>query len=315
MADLSEEAEEACRICKDLDTVKDFKAVEDKDIEKEMAGRIEKLEKDVGKQETKAFLSGKYDKGSAVIEISSGAGGVDAQDWTAMLFRMYERYCSNKGFETKVINCSYGEGVGPEGRIGIKSVSFEVKGRYAYGFLKKESGIHRLVRQSPFSAKDLRHTSFASVQVMPEIEKEDEIELKPEDLRIDVFRSSGPGGQNVNKRETAVRITHLPTGIAVASQSERLQGTNKENAMRILYSKLYLMKEEEKKEELKKIKGGQVSASWGNQIRSYVLHPYKMVKDLRTQIETSDAESVLDGNINRFIESEIKLNDISKRSD
>jgi len=251
-------------------------------------------------------LSGKYDKNDAVLEISAGAGGNDAQDWATMLLRMYQRYCQKKGFQTKIIHQSFGEGVGPEGRIGTKNVILEIKGKYAYGILKRETGVHRLVRQSPFSAKKLRHTSFALVEVLPIIDKEKEIKIKQEDLRIDFFRASGPGGQYVNRRESAVRIVHLPTKITVSCQSERLQGLNKEKALRILYSKLERLKEEEKKKELNKVRGDFVSASWGNQIRSYVLYPYKLVKDLRTGIEISEVDNVLDGELDEFIESEIK---------
>ncbi len=258
-------------------------------------------------------MSGEYDSGNAILEVYSGAGGVDAQDWTTMLIRMFVRYCERKDFKIKVIQQSFGEGGGPDGRIGTKSATLEVRGKYAYGFLKKESGVHRLVRQSPFSSKDLRHTSFALVEVLPEIkeEQEKELDISPDDLRIDLFRSSGPGGQNVNKRETAVRITHIPTEISVSSQSERAQGLNKEKAMKILYAKLYQLREDQQKKELKDIKGGNTSASWGNQIRSYVLHPYKMIKDLRTGVETSNVEEVLDGDLGEFIEAEIK-NDINK---
>jgi len=222
--------------------------------------------------------------------------------------RMYQRYCQQKSFQTKIIHQSFGEGGGPEGRIGTKSVTLEIKGNYAYGFLKKETGVHRLVRQSPFSAKKLRHTSFALVEVLPEIgrESKEEIEIKAEEIKLDTFRASGPGGQYVNRRESAVRLTHLPTGIVVSCQSERLQGLNKEKAMEILYSKLYQLKEAERQKEIKEVKGKAVSASWGNQIRSYVLHPYKMVKDLRIGVETSDVEGVLDGDIEQFVEAEIK---------
>jgi len=242
------------------------------------------------------------------MEIFSGAGGIDAQDWATMLLRMFKRYCERRAFQVKVIHQSFGEGGGPEGRIGTKSATLEIKGSYAYGFLKNESGVHRLVRQSPFSAKKLRHTSFVLVEVLPEVGKkeQEEIKIKPEDLRLDTFRSSGPGGQYVNKRESAVRITHLPTGTTISSQSERLQGLNKDKAMKVLYAKLYQLKEAERKKELKEIKGKIVSASWGNQIRSYVLHPYKLVKDLRTGVETSDVEEVLDGDLDKFIEKEIR---------
>ena len=263
------------------------------------------------KEETKTYLSGKYDRNNAIMEIFSGAGGQDSQDWATMLLRMYERYCVKKGYKTAILQQSFGDAGGPEGRIGIKSVTMEIKGSYAYGYFKKESGVHRLVRISPFNAQKLRHTSFALVGILPEIGERESLrqladDIKPDDLKIDTFRAGGPGGQYVNKTESAIRITHIPTGIVVASQSERLQGKNKDNAMKILYAKLYRLKEEGREKELKQIKGEQVSASWGNQIRSYVLHPYKMVKDLRTQYETSDAEGVLDGDLDKFIDTELK---------
>ena len=308
IADLKEEIEELKSFEKEINDISELVSFGDDSLVEEIKDRVRVLEKRVEGQEVKAFLSGKYDKGTAIIEIFAGAGGVDAQDWATILLRMYLRYAEKKGFRVKVIEQSFGEGGGPEGRIGTKSALLEVKGRYAFGLLKKETGVHRLVRQSPFSSKNLRHTSFVLVNVFPEIEREDvrEIEIKDDDLKVDVFRSSGPGGQNVNKRETAVRVTHIPTGIVVSSQSERQQGLNKEKAMSVLYSKLYQLREEEKEKELKKVKGDAISASWGNQIRSYVMHPYKMVKDLRTEVETSDVESVLDGDINQFIEAELK---------
>jgi peptide chain release factor 2 len=241
------------------------------------------------------------------LEIYSGAGGQDSQDWATMLLRMYQRYCAIKGFNATILHQAFGEGGGPEGRIGTKSVTLEIKGNYAYGFLRKESGVHRLVRQSPFNAQKLRQTSFAMVSVLPEIDKDADIEIKPDDLKIDTFKASGPGGQYVNKTESAIRITHIPTGVVVSSQSERLQQKNKDNAMKILLGKLYQLKEEQHAKEIKEIKGDLISASWGNQIRSYVLHPYKMVKDLRTQYETSDTESVLDGGLDKFIEAELKM--------
>jgi len=267
------------------------------------------LERELKQKELQVFLSGKYDKGNAILEISAGAGGQDSQDWATMLLRAYERYCASKGYKTKVLSQSFGEGGGPEGRIGTKQVSLEIKGNFVYGFLKRETGVHRLVRISPFSAKNLRHTSFALVEVLPEIsEKEEpEIKIKPEEIKLETFRASGPGGQYVNRRESAVRITHLPTGIQVASQVERLQGLNREKAMKILISKLYQLKELERQKKLKEIRGKQISASWGNQIRSYVLHPYKLVKDLRTGVEVSDVEGVLDGNLDKFIEAEIRI--------
>jgi peptide chain release factor 2 len=308
---LKEEIESFEGLKKELKEIEELASLslQDQEIKEEAEKKIKNLKEKIAREELKVFLSGKYDKGNAILSIYAGAGGQDAQDWAAILLRMYQRYAELKGFKTKILHQSFGEGGGPEGRIGIKSAALEIKGIYAYGLLKKESGVHRLVRISPFSAQSLRHTSFALVEVLPEISKEGElqIEIDPKDLRIDFYRASGPGGQYVNRRETAVRITHLPTQITVSCQSERLQGQNKEKAMKMLYAKLYQLKEKEKEEELAKIKGKSVSIGWGSQIRSYVLHPYKMVKDLRTGIETSEVESVLDGRLDKFIEAEIKL--------
>ena len=275
-----------------------------------MEKELEAFGKKVAAEEFKVFLSGKYDKKNAVISIYSGVGGQDAEDWVTMLLRMYERFCQSRGFETKILHQSFGEGGGPEGRIGTKSVILEVKGRYAFGILKKESGVHRLVRLSPFSAQQLRHTSFALVEILPEIPKPDELEMniKPEDLKLETFRASGPGGQYVNKRESAVRITHIPTGIKVSCQVERLQGLNRQKAEALLYAKLYLAEVQSRKKEIKKVKGKATPASWGNQIRSYVFHPYKLAKDNRTKVENNNVEEVLDGKLNEFIEAEIKLN-------
>jgi len=242
-----------------------------------------------------------YDKGSALMEIFSGAGGVDAQDWAGMLFRMYQRYAEKNRFSFKVLQESWGE------QRGLKSATVEIKGPHAYGYLKNESGVHRLVRLSPFSAKNLRHTSFALVQFTPLVE-EAKFQIDPKDLRIETFRSSGPGGQNVNKLETAVRVTHLPTGLSVAAQSERSQSQNKEKAMQILSSRLAQRMLEEQVEELVKLKPKLATGSveWGNQIRSYVLHPYKLVKDHRTDFESHDPEAVLEGNLEEFIKAELK---------
>lgn len=222
-----------------------------------------------------------------------------------MLLRMYERYFVSKGFNIKVIEQSYGDSGGPDGRIGTKEVTMEVRGDWVFGTLKGERGIHRLVRISPFSSKNLRHTSFAKIDVIPEM-RNNNYQINPEDLKIDTYRASGPGGQNVNKRETAVRITHIPTNIVGSSQNERQQGLNKDKAMKILTSKLARLKEEELESQIKKVKGEKVSIGWGNQIRSYVLHPYKMVKDLRTGVEISQVEKVLDGELDRLIESVIR---------
>lgn len=296
---------EIAELKKELTDLKELS--EEKELESEIEEKIKELEKKIKEKEFSVFLSGKYDRGDALISITSGAGGQDAQDWATMLLRMYERYCAFKGYKTKVLHQSFGEAGGPEGRIGTKSATLEIKGKFAYGFLKKETGVHRLVRISPFSAKQLRHTSFALIEVLPELgkEMEKEIKIRSQDLKIDFYRASGPGGQNVNKRETAVRITHLPTGIVVSCQSERLQGLNREKAMKVLAAKLYQLKEAGLKEKLKEIKGDKISASWGNQIRNYVLHPYKLVKDLRTKIETSDPEKVLNGDLDKFIEEQV----------
>ena len=266
---------------------------------KDAAEKFKSLELKFNKLELQTFLSGKYDKNNALLTISSGVGGRDAQDWASMLLRMYIRYAESKDWQVAVLHESYSE----EG--GIKSATLEVRGSYAYGYLKNEAGVHRLVRISPFSPNKLRHTSFAALEVLPEIEAKD-VEIKPEDLRIDTFRSSGAGGQNVNKRETAVRITHIPTGIAVAVQTQRSQPQNREKAMQILASKLHALQLKKEEGELAKIKKIKKSAEWGSQIRSYVLHPYKMVKDHRTEYETSQVEKVLDGDLEEFIEAELK---------
>jgi len=220
---------------------------------------------------------------------------------------MYQRYCERQGFTCRELDKSYGE-PGPEGRIGTKDVCLEIKGKNAYGLLKRESGVHRLVRISPFSAKKLRHTSFSSVEVMPEIKEEDkEIEIKEEDIKVDTFRSSGPGGQNVNKRETAIRILHIPTKIVVSCQVERTQGLNKQKALNILKAKLAIIEEEKREKELNKLKGETKKNEWGSQIRSYVFYPYQMVKDHRTNVETSQLQEVLDGDLDEFIRAQVRL--------
>lgn len=273
----------------------------DPELRNEIVERLNILSEKYTKEEFRIFLSGEYDKNDAYITIYAGAGGLDAQDWAQMLLRMYQRYLEKNDYKAILHDISHGEDKG------IKEATLEAKGRYAYGFLKGESGVHRLVRISPYSAQKLRHTSFALVEVIPKLEKIEEMEIPDEDIRVDTFRSSGPGGQYVNKRESAVRVTHTPTGISASSQSERLQGTNKEKAMEMLRAKLYMVKQKERKKELKELKGGNIANEWGSQIRSYVLHPYQMVKDHRTNVELSDVEAVLDGDLDKFIDEEIKM--------
>lgn len=273
----------------------------------ELEKKVSSLEQKIKRKELEVFLSGKYDSHDAILSIFAGAGGQDSQDWATMLLRIYQRYCESRFWQTRILEQSFGEAGGPEGRIGTKSATLEIKGRNAYGLLKGETGIHRLVRISPFSSQSLRHTSFVSVEVTPAIEDEKQSEIRPEDLKIEFYRASGPGGQNVNKRETSVRITHLPTGLVAACQVERSQGDNRKKAMAMLASKLLKLEEDKIEEKKAEFRGEKKSASWGNQIRSYVLHPYKLVKDLRTEVETSDTEGVLDGKLDQFIEAEIKL--------
>ena len=245
-------------------------------------------------------LSGPYDSRNAILAVHAGAGGTDSQDWAEMLFRMYLRWAERRGFSTEVLDVAEGE------EAGIKSATIEINGPYAFGYLQSERGVHRLVRQSPFNASSARQTSFAKVEVLPEVDAAGEIEISPDDVKIDVFRSSGAGGQNVQKNSTAVRITHLPTGIVVTCQNERSQGRNRESAMKVLESRLLEIELNRREEEKARLKGKHVDMSFGSQIRNYVLHPYKMVKDVRTDYETSDTIAVLDGEIDPFIEAYLK---------
>ena len=245
-------------------------------------------------------IPGEYDKDNAILKLNAGAGGTESCDWCGMLYRMYTRWAEKKGFSVEVLDYLDGE------EAGIKSVTFQVNGENAYGYLKSEKGVHRLVRISPFNAQGKRQTSFVSLDVMPDIEEDLDIEINPEDLRIDTYRSSGAGGQHINKTSSAIRITHLPTGIVVQCQNERSQFQNKDKAMQMLKAKLYLLKQEENAEKLSDIRGEIKDIAWGNQIRSYVLQPYKLVKDLRTNQEVANADGVLDGGLDPFINAYLK---------
>lgn len=261
------------------------------------------IEKRFRLAELNALLSNPYDTRNALVAIHAGTGGTDAMDWAEILMRMYARFCEQQGWKIVMMDTQYGQ------EAGIKTATFEVKGLYAYGYLKAESGVHRLVRISPFDAEKMRHTSFALVEVVPDLGNLEEVEIKPEDLRIDVFRSGGAGGQSVNTTDSAVRITHLSTGIVVACQNERSQLQNKETALRYLKAKLHARSLERRTSEKKELRGEYHEAAWGNQIRSYVLNPYRMVKDHRTHLETQDVQGVLDGDLMPFIEATLRSTD------
>jgi len=273
----------------------------DESLRAELETEISAIESELEKRSLTAMLSGKHDHDSAILAIHAGAGGTDSQDWAAMLERMYLRWAESRGYETEILDITEGE------EAGIKSVTIAVDGEYAFGYLRSEKGVHRLVRLSPFDAAHRRHTSFALVEVLPQVAMDEaEIDIKPEDIKLDVFRSSGAGGQNVQKNATAVRITHIPTGIVVTCQNERSQTQNREFAMRILRARLLELRQAEKEEERAVLRGEYTKAEWGSQIRSYVLHPYQMVKDHRTEHESGNTQSVLDGGLDEFMEAYLR---------
>jgi peptide chain release factor 2 len=272
----------------------------DAELKEELEKELTELTKRLNEFELELLLSEPYDKNNAILELHPGAGGTESQDWGSMLLRMYTRWAEKKGFKVETLDYLPGE------EAGIKSVTLAIKGHNAYGYLKSEKGVHRLVRISPFDASGRRHTSFVSCEVMPEINEEIEIEIRPEDLKIDTYRSTGAGGQHVNTTDSAVRITHLPTGIVVSCQTERSQIKNREQAMKMLKSKLYQKKLEEQEQQLAEIRGEQKEIGWGSQIRSYVFHPYSLVKDHRTNTETGNVQAVMDGEIDQFIDAYLR---------
>ncbi len=275
--------------------------LDDGSLTEEINHHVDEMEDLVAKKEINLLLSGPYDHGNALLAIHAGAGGTDSQDWAGMLERMYLRWAENSGYKTEVLDRTMGE------EAGIKSVTISVSGKLAYGYLKAEKGVHRLVRLSPFDAAHRRHTSFALVEVLPEIEGNDDIVIRPEDIEIEVYKSSGAGGQNVQKNMTAVRIIHLATGLVVTCQNERSQTQNRESALKVLRSRLFELQQQAHADEISDLKGEFKKVEWGSQIRSYVLHPYQMVKDHRTDYETGNTQSVLDGNLDGFIEAYLRM--------
>lgn len=279
----------------DVEVLKDIIEQDDMDSIKEIISEIKSIEKQVEEFKIEILLSGEYDRNDAILTLHTGVGGSDANDWTYMLLRMYTRWCEKKGYAVKTLEYLPGD------EAGVKSVTLSIKGEFAYGYLKAEKGIHRLVRISPFNANGKRQTSFASVEILPELTKNQDIEINPSDLKIDTFRAGGAGGQHVNKTESAVRITHLPTGIVVQCQNERSQFSNRDTAMAMLKSKLIELKERAHKDKIEDLTGELKDMGWGSQIRSYVFHPYSLVKDHRTGVETSNVNGVMDGDIDQFI--------------
>jgi peptide chain release factor 2 len=302
IADLRDEIAQWEKLTNNIQELLDLSRTGDESFRVELEKEAERLDQQIERLELSTLLSKPYDKGNALLSINSGAGGTDAQDWGEMLLRMYMRWAEDSHYNISVLDRSEGE------EAGIKSVTLLIEGKYAYGYLKAEKGVHRLVRLSPFDAAHRRHTSFVQVEVLPEVAAEDpEVEINPDDLIVDVYKSSGAGGQNVQKNATAIRITHKPTGIVVTCQNERSQVQNRENAMKVLRARLYDIKIQEQEKELTRLKGEYQKAEWGSQIRSYVLHPYQLVKDHRTDHESGNIQSVLNGDIDGFIEAYLKM--------
>ncbi|WP_297630281.1 peptide chain release factor 2 [uncultured Clostridium sp.] len=299
LKDKKENFNKIYRTLDDVEVLKEFMEEDDDESINEIIDSIEFIEDEVEKYRIQTLLSGEYDRNDVIFTLHVGVGGSDANDWTEMLLRMYTRWCEKHGFSVETVDLIQGD------EAGIKSVTLKISGEFAYGYLKAEKGIHRLVRISPFNANGKRQTSFASVEVLPQLTKEQDIEIKPDDLKVDTYRASGAGGQHVNKTESAVRITHKPTGIVVQCQNERSQFSNRDTAMEMLKSKLIELKERAHKERIEDLTGELKDMGWGSQIRSYVFHPYSLVKDHRTGEETSNVQSVMDGEIDKFIVAEL----------
>lgn len=301
IAQLEDQINEWDGFATEIEGLKSLLELDDGSLTEELETSVTKMESILAEKEITILLSGQYDQGNALLAIHAGAGGTDSQDWAAMLERMYLRWAELKGYKTEILDRTAGE------EAGLKSVTISVQGNLAYGYLRCEKGVHRLVRLSPFDAAHRRHTSFALVEVLPEIEDNDEIVIRPEDIEIEVYKSSGAGGQNVQKNMTAVRIIHIATGLVVTCQNERSQTQNRESALKVLRSRLFEIQQQERSEEVSELKGEFKKVEWGSQIRSYVLHPYQMVKDHRSDYETGNTQAVLDGHIDAFIEAYLKM--------
>ncbi len=300
LAGLQEDIDYWSRLRQAVQDAAELADLEDEDLADDLENEADRLAAELDRAEFRLMLSGPHDRGNAILAIHAGAGGTDSQDWASMLLRMYLRWAEAHKHKTEILDSMEGDGAG------IKSVTIGITGRYTYGYLRSERGVHRLVRLSPFDAAHRRHTSFVLVEVWPDIEEDIDVEIDPSDLKIDTYRASSAGGQHMQKNDTAVRITHVPSGIVVSCENERSQSQNRETAMRILRARLIQIQEEEQRKQIDALKGEHVEAGWGNQIRSYVLHPYQMVKDHRTDHETGNVQSVLDGGLDPFMEAYLR---------
>lgn len=300
LASLREEVEGYQTLRQRIIDALELASLEDNNLQEDLEQEVNGIDAEVHQYEFDSMLSGKYDQGNAILAIHAGAGGTDSQDWAQMMERMYLRWAESHGYQTKILDRSEGE------EAGIKSITVAVEGRFAFGYLRPEKGVHRLVRLSPFDSAHRRHTSFVLVEVLPQVEDDTTVKIDPNDLRIDTYRSAGAGGQNVQKNDTAVRITHKPSGIVVTCQNERSQVQNRENALRVLRARLLEKKQQEQAEKMAELRGEYQKAEWGSQIRSYVLHPYQKVKDHRTEYEVGNTQAVLDGELDGFIEAYLR---------